>query len=95
MTKHSKIFAGVASAISFTAGVSAWAAGDQDFSSMQMKGVEQIEVKVDLDGPQNAYQKRCNSQQFPIKIAVILHKMFTRLRQFSWRIQQSLKVSMV
>lgn len=24
--------------------------GDQDFSSMQMKGVEQIEVKVDLDG---------------------------------------------
>ncbi|WP_257967336.1 hypothetical protein [Vibrio parahaemolyticus] len=47
MTKHSKIFAGVASAISFTAGVSAWAAGDQDFSSMQMKGVEQIEVKVD------------------------------------------------
>ncbi len=50
MTKHSKIFAGVASAISFTAGVSAWAAGDQDFSSMQMKGVEQIEVKVDLDG---------------------------------------------
>ncbi|HIF5877708.1 TPA: hypothetical protein ACX3FY_001813 [Vibrio parahaemolyticus] len=60
MTKHSKIFAGVASAISFTAGVSAWAAGDQDFSSMQMKGVEQIEVKVDLDG---AAKRLSNSNQ--------------------------------
>lgn len=50
MTKHSKIFAGVASAIALTAGISALAASDQGFSSMQMKGVEQIEVKVDLDG---------------------------------------------
>lgn len=92
MTKHSKIFAGVASAIALTAGVAAWAAGDQDFSSMQMKGVEQIEVKVDLDGVAKRLSK---AVQFPIKIAVILHKMFTRLRQFSWRIQQSLKVFMV
>ncbi|MCZ6360761.1 hypothetical protein [Vibrio parahaemolyticus] len=38
MTKHSKIFAGVASAIALTAGISAWAASDQGFSSMQMKG---------------------------------------------------------
>ncbi len=57
MTKHSKIFAGVASPISFTAGVSAWAAGDQDFSSMQMKGVEQIEVKVDLDWAEKRLSK--------------------------------------
>ncbi|TOQ62338.1 hypothetical protein CGG91_19315 [Vibrio parahaemolyticus] len=62
MTKHSKIFAGVASAIALTSGVSAWAASDQDFNSMQMKGVEQIEVKVDLDG---AAKRLSKVVQFP------------------------------
>ncbi|HIF5639212.1 TPA: M20 family peptidase [Vibrio parahaemolyticus] len=62
MTKHSKVFVGIASAIALTAGVSAWAAGDQDFSSMQMKGVEQIEVKVDLDG---AAKRLSKAVQFP------------------------------
>lgn len=62
MTKHSKVFVGIASAIALTADVSAWAAGDQDFSSMQMKGVEQIEVKVDLDG---AAKRLSKAVQFP------------------------------
>ncbi|MCH4293001.1 M20 family peptidase [Shewanella sp. 3B26] len=62
MTKPSKLFTGIASALALTASVSAWAAEDRDFSSMQMKGIEQIEVSVDLDG---AAKRLSKAVQFP------------------------------
>lgn len=62
MTKQTKIFKGIASALALTASVSAWAVEDQDFSSMQMQGVEQVEVKVDLEG---AAQRLSQAVQFP------------------------------
>lgn len=62
MTKQSKLFTSIASALALSASVSAWAVNDQDFSSMQMKGVEQVEVKVDLDG---AAQRLSQAVQFP------------------------------
>lgn len=62
MTKQTKLFKGIASALALTASVSAWAVEDQDFSSMQMQGVEQVEVKVDLDG---AAQRLSQAVQFP------------------------------
>lgn len=61
MTKQSKIFTSIASVLALSASVSAWAAEDQDFSSMQMKGIEQIEVKVDLEG---AAQRLSQAVQF-------------------------------
>ncbi len=39
-----------------------WASDTQDFSSKQMKGIKQIEVKVDLDG---AVQRLSRAVQFP------------------------------
>ncbi|KHT39358.1 M20 family peptidase [Vibrio sinaloensis] len=62
MTKQTKLFKGIASALALTASVSAWAVEDQDFSSMQMQGVEQVEVKVDLEG---AAQRLSQAVQFP------------------------------
>lgn len=62
MTKQSKLFTSIASALALSASVSAWAVNDQDFSSMQMKGVEQVEVKVDLEG---AAQRLSQAVQFP------------------------------
>lgn len=62
MTKQTKLFTSIASALALTASVSAWAAEDQDFSSMQMQGVEQVEVKVDLEG---AAQRLSQAVQFP------------------------------
>jgi len=61
MTKQSKIFTSIASVLALSASVSAWATEDQDFSSMQMKGIEQIEVKVDLEG---AAQRLSQAVQF-------------------------------
>ncbi|MEH0741054.1 M20/M25/M40 family metallo-hydrolase [Vibrio cholerae] len=61
MTKQSKLFTSIASALALSASVSAWAADNQDFSSMQMKGVEQIEVNVDLEG---AAQRLSKAVQF-------------------------------
>ena len=62
MTKQTKLFTSIASALVLTASVSAWALEDQDFSSMQMQGVEQVEVKVDLEG---AAQRLSQAVQFP------------------------------
>lgn len=62
MTKQTKLFKGIASALALTASVSAWAVDEQDFSSMQMQGVEQVEVKVDLEG---AAQRLSQAVQFP------------------------------
>ncbi len=62
MTQQTKLFKGIASALALTASVSAWAVEDQDFSSMQMQGVEQVEVKVDLEG---AAQRLSQAVQFP------------------------------
>ncbi|WP_261883185.1 M20 family peptidase [Vibrio pelagius] len=62
MTKQTKLFTSIASALALTASVSAWALEDQDFSSMQMQGVEQVEVKVDLEG---AAQRLSQAVQFP------------------------------
>lgn len=50
MFSYTKIFTGLISAIALSAGVSVCAASEQEFSSMQMKNVEKVEVKVDLDG---------------------------------------------
>lgn len=60
MSKQSKLFMSITSALALTASVSAWA-GDQGFSSMQMQGIEQIEVPVDLDG---AAQRLSQAVQF-------------------------------
>ncbi|MGI9890128.1 M20 family peptidase [Vibrio chagasii] len=62
MTKQTKLFTSIASALALTASVSAWALEDQDFSSMQMQGVEQVEVKVDLEG---AARRLSQAVQFP------------------------------
>ncbi|MEZ9232183.1 M20 family peptidase [Vibrio amylolyticus] len=62
MTNQTKLFKSIASALALTASVSAWAVEDQDFSSMQMQGVEQVEVKVDLEG---AAQRLSQAIQFP------------------------------
>ncbi|MEZ8823950.1 M20 family peptidase [Vibrio amylolyticus] len=62
MTNQTKLFKSIASALALTASVSAWAVEDQDFSSMQMQGVEQVEVKVDLEG---AAQRLSQAVQFP------------------------------
>lgn len=59
MAKYTKLLTSLAVAAS----LSAWATDDtQEFSSMQMKGVEQIAVKVDLDG---AIQRLSKAVQFP------------------------------
>lgn len=60
MTKQSIIFTCIASALALSA--STFAVQNQDFSSMQMKGIEKVEVKVDLDG---AAQRLSQAVQFP------------------------------
>ncbi|MCL1122552.1 M20 family peptidase [Shewanella seohaensis] len=60
MTKQSIIFTCIASALALSA--STFAVENQDFSSMQMKGIEKVEVKVDLDG---AAQRLSQAVQFP------------------------------
>lgn len=60
MTKQSKIFTSIASALALTASVVAWA-DEQDFSSMQMQGIEKVEVQVDLEG---ATQRLSKAVQF-------------------------------
>lgn len=61
MTKQTKIVTSIAAAFALTASVSSWAAETQDFSSMQMQGVEQHKVEVDLEG---AAQRLSKAVQF-------------------------------
>ncbi|WP_220719755.1 M20 family peptidase [Agarivorans litoreus] len=61
MTQQTKLFTGIASIFALSASLSVWATEEQDFSSMQMQGVEQVEVKVDIDG---AAQRLSQAVQF-------------------------------
>ncbi|MBU2908940.1 M20 family peptidase [Vibrio splendidus] len=60
MTKPSKLFTGIASALALSASISAWA-DEQDFSSMQMQGVEKVDIQVDVEG---AAQRLSQAVQF-------------------------------
>ncbi len=60
MTKPSKLFTSIASALALTASVSVWA-DEQDFSSMQMQGVEKVDIQVDIEG---AAQRLSQAVQF-------------------------------
>lgn len=62
MTKQSRLFIHIASTLVLSVSQPTWATSDQDFSSMQMQGIEQMEVKVDLEG---AAQRLSRAVQFP------------------------------
>ncbi len=62
MKRYGKCAAGISLMASISLGGFAWADDAQDFSSMQMQGVEQIEISVDLDG---AVERLSRAVQFP------------------------------
>ncbi|WP_448214065.1 M20 family peptidase [Colwellia sp. MEBiC06753] len=61
MSRYSKITTGIASAITLSVSLFACADSEDKFTSMQMKGVEQVEIKVDLD---NAVQRLSKAVTF-------------------------------
>jgi carboxypeptidase PM20D1 len=61
MIKQSTLFTSITSALLLSSSVSVWANDTQDFSSLQMKGIEQHEIEVDLDG---AIQRLSKAVQF-------------------------------
>ena len=62
MIKPSKLVTAIASTLALSASVSVLAGDQQEFNSMQMQGVEQIHVDVDLEG---AAQRLSQAVQFP------------------------------
>jgi carboxypeptidase PM20D1 len=62
MKKHLNNLASLSLAAAIGTSASVWAEEKQDFSSLQMKGVEQIKIDVDLDG---AVKRLSKAVQFP------------------------------
>ncbi|MXN65209.1 M20/M25/M40 family metallo-hydrolase [Stappia sp. GBMRC 2046] len=62
MKPCAKYVASISLAVSFGINVPAWADEKQDFSSLQMQGVEQVTIDVDLDG---AVERLSRAVQFP------------------------------
>ena len=62
MNRYTEYVAGLSLAASIGISLSAWADEKPDFSYMQMKGVEQSTVDVDLDG---AVERLSKAVQFP------------------------------